>query len=200
MTTADSINLAIAIIGGCSVLVSALVAIITLKIARANRESADIMRAQHESSTRPYIEIAPMTAEEHSVLLLRVRNSGTSSARNVILTLDQDFYFNAEESETHNLRNYTAFSQPIASVPPRCEITFILGVGHTVFSHKDRCPLTFNISARYEFANRQVTEINPIDLQPFAKVAMIKSPYLEQLEKMNAQLKILATALVKSDA
>jgi hypothetical protein len=197
MTTADSINLAIAVTGGCSVLVSALIAVITLKIARANRDAAAVMKAQHESSTRPYIEVSPMTADEHSVLLLRVRNSGASSARNVTLSLDRDFYFNAEESESHNFRNYAAFSQPISSIPPRCEITFILGVGHTIFSRKDRCPVEFNVSASYEFGNQRVTESNPIDLQPFTKVATIKSPYLQQIEKINEQLKTIGAALAK---
>lgn len=200
MQLADSINLAIAIVAVCSFGVSALVAAITLKIARANREAAAIMKAQHESSTRPYIEVSPITADQHSLLLLRIRNSGASTARNVTLTMDRDFYFNAEHWEGHNLRKYAAFSEPIASLPPRCEITFMLGAGHVIFSQQDRCPPRFNVSASYDLGTGRVTETNPVDLQPFAKVATIKSPFLQQLEKMNEHFAAISASLSRTES
>lgn len=200
MTIADHINLVVAIIGGCSLLVSLFVAVITLKIVRANRETVEVMRVQFESSTRPYVDVAPIVADKHPLLLLRIRNSGTSAARNLKLDLDKDFYFNAEESEGSNLRRYTAFVHPIGALAPRSEITFILGVGHTVFRNSDRCPMKFNVTATYEFEDKRVTEVNAVDLQPFMKVSAPRDPFLEQIEKINDNLKFIGASLNKADA
>lgn len=122
MTTADQINIAIAIATTCSAIVSLVVAVVTYMIVRANREAVAVMGAQLEATTRPYIQVTPMVREMSTFLELRIMNAGASAATDLRLTLDKDYHFNAEEGEAKNLKKYTAFSQPIESLPPKAEL------------------------------------------------------------------------------
>lgn len=189
MQTADQINLAIAIISGVSTLTSLAVVIATYKILSANRETVAVMKEQVLAFTRPYIQIYPWVRVGSTMLMLTIKNSGASPAEKVKLSLDRDFHFNAELSESKNLRLFTAFSNPIESLPPKAELTFHLGLGHVIFGNTERCPQQFSVSVEYTFEDRKVHETTVVDLQPFMYSAMPIDPIAEQLEIMNQHIK-----------
>ena len=188
MTLADQINLAVAITGGCSAAISLFVAIVTYQMVKANRETVAVMKAQLDASTRPYIQVTPVVRTMSTMLMLSVKNAGGSSATNLHLSLDKDFYFNAHTSEDDNLRSYTTFVHPIQSFSPQAEMVFYLGVGHNIFRDSERCPQQFTVRAQYEYQDKQVIESTTIDLQPFRKSANPVDPIVEQLEKMTEHL------------
>lgn len=185
MQTGDKINLAIAIIAGLSTITSLAVVVATFKILQANREAVAVMKEQVRSVTRPYIQVTPWARVGTTLLMLTVRNAGAIAANKVKLTMDKDFYSNAEQIESGNLRKYTAFAHPIESLPPRAELSFHLGVGHVIFSKPEQCPPIFSITAEYEFGGERVREVCTVDLQPFMLSALPVDPVAEQLEKLN---------------
>lgn len=195
MQTSDQINLAIAVISGLSTVMSLGVLIATFQILRANRQTVEIMKEQVLSTTRPYVQVSPWIRSGSTMLMLTIRNSGASAAQNLKLTIDRDFFFNAEQIESKNLRSYTAFAQTIQSLPPKAELSFHLGLGHVIFSNVERCPRQFTVSANYEFDGCEVTETSTVDLQPFMYSAKPIDPIVEQLEKLNQNIASIRSAL-----
>lgn len=191
MQIADQINLAIAIISGVSTLMSLAVVVATFKILSANRQTVDVMREQIVAITRPYVQVSSVVRVGSPIMMLKIWNSGSSPANRLKLTLDRDFFFNAEQTESSNVRTYRAFSQVIESLPPRAEITFDLGVAHTVFGNPERCPLQFTVSAEYEFDECRVAESTSVDMQPYLHSSPPVDPIAEQLDKLNQQFATL---------
>lgn len=199
MTDADQINLAIAIATGVSVIVSLVVAVFSFNAVKASRESVQVMRDQLEATTRPYLLVAPVVRPMTTLLQLRITNAGGSSARNLRLSLDKDYHFNAEEGASNNLRTYTAFVHPIHEFPPRAELLFHLGVGYRIF-RSDLSPLRFTVTASYEYAGREVQESTAVDLQPFMNSGNPIDPIAEGLDGIKAELSGIRNAFERGDS
>jgi hypothetical protein len=198
MTPSDQINLAIAIATACSVVVSLAVVYVSYLVVKANREAVNVMREQLDASTRPYIYVAPDTRPMTTLLLLRVANTGASAAKNLRLKLDRDYYFNAEKSDSKNIRCYAAFTHVIEAFAPRAELVFHLGVGHKILN-SDLCPLRFRVTAEYEHNGHTVTEITSVDLQPYIEAAQPMDPISERLDKLVQEFKTLNDLRRKND-
>jgi hypothetical protein len=186
--TADKINLAIAIIAALSALASLAVVVATFKILQANRDTVSVMRAQVAALTRPYIQVSPWV-RHGGMLMLTISNGGTTTARNLRLTFDRAFYFNAAQGEAHNIATYAAFTTPIEALPPKAELAFHLGASHEVLTKTERCPQRFTIRAQYTFDGGQADESTTVDLQPFGRTAMPVDPVVDQLSRLNEQIK-----------
>ncbi|QJQ06598.1 hypothetical protein EJG51_012945 [Undibacterium piscinae] len=199
MNLADKINLAVAITGGCSAAISLFVAIVTYQMQGEPRN-----RRCHEGTTRR------LHSPVHSGDTCRPgyeyhahavdKKCGGSSAKNLRLSLDKDFYFNAHPDEDDNLRKYTTFVHPIQSLSPQAEMVFYLGVGHNIFRDSERCPQQFTVQAEYEYQDNRVVESTTIDLQPFRKSAKPVDPIVEQLENISGHLSEIRSAVSRSDA
>lgn len=193
MTITDKINLAIAICAGLSVLVSAIMVVMTYRILRANRATEQVMREQIEASSRPYVQISPQVRPMTTAVELIVKNVGNSSAENLRLNLDKDFNFNAEDGEHNNLRKYHAFSSEIRMFPPGAELRFLLGIGHQILRKPSLCPLQFSVAASYGFAGKRVLEETTIDLEPFEKSNRPVDPVAERLDQLVSEMKAIRT-------
>lgn len=185
MQIADQINLSIAIISGCSTIMSLAVVIATFKILRANQETVAVMREQIRSVSRPYVQVRPWVRVGTTMIMLTVENSGASAAHKLSLSMDKDFHSNADPNPSRNLRKFTAFVQPIECLPPKAEFSFHLGPGHIVFQDSELCPKKFTVTAEYEFEGEKIIEHTVVDLQPFQYSAQPVDPVAEQLEKLN---------------
>ena len=183
MSNADWINLAIAIATAVSSLISLLVVYLTLQVLRANRAAVDVMQAQLDSVTRPNISIGVRVRPMTTFFELTVSNSGAASADNLRLTIDRDYYFNAEETASSNLRQYPAFVHPIDSFSPKASITFALGAGFNILN-SDRSPLRFKITAAYDWSGRQYSETTSIDLHPFRHAIQNSDAVAERLDRI----------------
>lgn len=188
MNTADYINLAIAVATALSVVISGAVAVVTYKTVQASRAAVEVMKAQLEATTRPYILVAPVVRSMSTFLLLRIVNTGGSSAKQLRLSVDKDFFFNAEDQPNKNLRSLSAFTTPIAEFAPQTELLIHLGIGHKIFS-SDLTPLQFTVTAKYEYAGRTVEEQTVIDLQPFKHSGKPIDAVAERLEDIRDELR-----------
>lgn len=195
MQTADQINLVIAIASGVSTLMSFAVVVATFKILQANRQTVDVMKEQILAITRPYVQVSPLVRVGSPFMTLKIWNSGSSAANKLKLTLDRDFFFNAQQGKDRNIRNYKAFCQQIESLPPKAEITFDLGAGHTIFGNPELCPLQFTIAAEYEFESHRVVENTSVDMRPYLHSSPPIHPVAEQIEKLNKQIASLIRKL-----
>lgn len=194
MQTADQINLAIAIISGLTALASLAVMFATFRILQANRESVAVMREQVRSLSRPYIQITPWVRTGSTLMMLTIRNAGSTNARNLKLSMDRDFYFNGEKAPSRNLKEFSAFKEVIECLPPHAELNFHLGVGYVVFGKTDLCPMRFTITAEYDFEGEHASEHTAIDLQPFQFTAQPIDPVAEQIEKLTQKLDQIASS------
>lgn len=192
MTISDQINLAIAIVSGFTTLASLAVMLATFKILQANRESVAVMREQVRSLSRPYIQITPWIRTGSTLMMLTIRNAGSTNARNLKLSLDHDFFFNGEIGSGKNLREFSAFTEVIECLPPHAELVFHLGVGHVVFGKTENCPTRFSITATYDFEGEHASEVTVVDLQPFKFTAQPIDPVAEQIEKLTQKLDEIA--------
>ncbi len=172
--------------------ITAIYAYLTLRMAKASEASVEAMRAQSEAMLRPYVAVVPFVRPHTTLLYLRVSNMGKAAAQNLHLSLDRDFFqFGDANNPQRNLRNVSAFSMPIDSFPPGMELIFGLGQGHMVFSENaqpDVCPTQFSITATYDFFGKSVTEINQIDLRPYASSEGARDPVVEELERIRGVL------------
>lgn len=183
MTTADWINLSFAIVTALSAFASLAVVWLTLQVLKANRAAVDVMRAQLDATTRPYILVSPSVRTMTTLLQLTVTNTGSSAAEDLQLTLDRDYFFNAEEGAANNLRNYPAFSQRMDSFPPKAELVFALGIGHKVMD-SELCPQQFTVTATYAWAGQRCTESTRIDLKPYGQSGKPIDVVAERLDKL----------------
>jgi hypothetical protein len=180
------------ILTGILVLVTAIYAYLTLRMAKASEASVEAVRQQSEAMLRPYISISPFIRPQALILYLKIANTGRTAAQNLRLTLDRDFFRWGEANKPdRNLKNLNTFSLPIDSLPPGSELLIALGQGWLFFGEKANTAITptqFNITATYEFFGKKTEEINRIDLRPYLGTEGEHDPVVEELERIRKVL------------
>ncbi|MBA3352905.1 MAG: hypothetical protein H0U23_10850 [Blastocatellia bacterium] len=168
------------------VIITAIYAFLTHRIAKASEASVDAVRAQSEAMTRPYVTVAPYIRPHTPFLYLRVENTGRTGAENLRLTIDRDFFqFGKSESAEANLRTRSAFTYTIDTFAPGHQLNFALGQGWVIFGENARPDVTppqFNVTAEYEFRGRKLVEVHRIDLRPHLGSEGERDPIVEELE------------------
>ena len=132
------------------------------------------MQQQGEAIARPYLTINVFSEPNGVLYYLRIANTGRTGASNVCLTLDRDFY-QLGEKDKPNLREASAFQQPIEHLPPGAEMIFGLAPAHVVLDDKadqSVTPLIFSINATYSYNERTVSERTTIDFRPYKGVCI----------------------------
>lgn len=156
---------------GISVLLTAIYAYVTFRILQANRAVVTEMQTQSDSLLRPYISIAPFISTDTIAIYLKIENTGKTSARNLTLEIDKDFYTWGSKSEDHNLRFMRAFKEPIECFAPGQSLIFGLGTGPGIFGKRDGSSATdavFVVTATYIYGQgKAITERNPVDLNMY---------------------------------
>lgn len=163
------------------VIITAIYAYLTHRIAKASEESVEAM-------TRPYVTVAPYIRPHTPILYLRIENSGRTGAENLRLTIDRDFFqFGESDSAEKNLRTRSAFTAPIDTLAPGHQLNFALGQGWVIFGENARpevAPPQFNVTAEYEYRGRKIIEVNRIDLRPYLGSEGERDPVVEELEQI----------------
>ena len=168
--------------------ITAIYAYLTHRMAKSSEASVEAMREQSEAMLRPYITVATFIRPNTPFLYLRVSNTGRMGAQNLRLSIDHDFFqFGEKDRAEKNLRTMSAFSTAIDSFPPGTELIFALGQGWVIFGENaqpDVCPTQFNVTATYEFLEKEATEVNRIDLRPYIGTEGEHDPIVEELERI----------------
>lgn len=170
------------------VLITAVYAYLTYKMAKASEATVQEMRAQSEAMLRPYIVVSTYVRPHTTVLYLRIENMGRCASENLELSIDRDFFqFGRSSVADHNLRLLPAFVDPIQALAPGGKLLFALAQGFVIFSpdaDQTKVPLQFRITARYRFGNHVYVETNDIDLRPYAGSEGDRDPVVEELERL----------------
>lgn len=170
------------------VFITAIYAYLTQRMAQASEASVEAIRAQSEAMLRPYINVEPFIRPHTPFLYMRIKNTGRTSAENLQLSLDRDFFqFGKTDRPEKNLRNLSAFTAPIDSFPPGTELIFALGQSWVLFgenSEQDVTPVQFEVSAKYEFFEKKAEEVNRIDLRPYLGSVGERDPVVDELERI----------------
>ena len=159
----------------------------TFKILKANEAIVNAMQEQTNAQVRPYIVISAAPRIGDSVINLEIKNTGRSPALNLKLNIDKSFYFNGSQSEADDISKLPAFTSTIDSLAPDTQLTFMLGLGSTIFSAQessDKCPLRFEIKAEYSFNGKSYSEVSIIDLSPLLRTIVPVEPVSDEIKKL----------------
>ena len=181
------------IIGGLSVLLTAIYAWLTYQILRANRDTVLAMQEQNALLNRPYIVISATPEPGTIVFLLRIANVGRSPAQNLRLTLDRAVHQFGNSLEEKDLRSLHAFSNSIPVFAPGTEVSFHLGTSIQIFGGGTEVPLpqVFNVTARYSSGASSFEETTTIDLRSYFNSAVIETAEAKALSKIAEHLQRL---------
>ena len=94
-----------------------------------------------------------------------------------------------------NLRETSAFQQPIEQLPPGAKIIFGLAQGFVVLDDKadqSVTPLMFSINATYSYGEKTVSEKTTIDFRPYKASMHPPSVVADELKQIREQLEIIA--------
>lgn len=192
--------MAIEILTGALVIITAMYAVFTFRIMRANERTVQAIHDQSENALRPYVDIGVITPPNSHMFMLRVANTGRTGARNVRLEIDRDFFQYGQKDGT-NLRKTTVFTQPIEQLSPGAEIRFGLGFGPQLVGDVVDSTLTppvFEITAVYSYGTRTVTERTTIDMRPYRDAMRLSDPIATELGNMREkELAKIASELAK---
>ena len=173
---------------------TSLLVLITGYYAWVTHKMLTTVQQQSEAVARPYLTIN-VFSEPHGVLYyLRIANTGRTGASNVRLTLDRDFY-QLGQKHMPNLREASAFQQPIEQLPPGAEIVFGLAEGFVVLDDKadqSVTPLIFSINATYSYGEKTVSEMTTIDFRPYKASMHPPSVIADELKNIREQLEKIA--------
>jgi hypothetical protein len=185
MTTGDYLT-------GILVFITAIYAYLTNRMARAAESSVLAVMEQSEAMLRPYVTISPWVRPHASFFYLRIANTGRTAAENLHLSIDRDFFQWGETTTPDgNLRNKTAFSQPIDSLAPGTDLLFALAQSWIVLGKDAKNEITppqFSVTATYQYLGKKVTEVTRIDLRPYIGSEGEHDPVVEELEKIRKVL------------
>lgn len=191
--------MAIEILTCALVIITAVYAVITYRM-RANERTVEAVREQGEAALRPYVVIGAITPENSHLFFLRIANTGRTSARDVRLELDRDFFQYGKRDGT-NLRLTAAFSQSIEQLPPSAELLFGLAFGPQLIGDAADATLTppvFSVTAVYSYGAKTVTEKTVVDLRPYRDAMGLSDPVATELSGMREkELTRIASELAK---
>lgn len=174
--------MAMEILTGASVIVTAIYAFLTFGILRENRRLTSITNAQATAANRPYVTVSVWPEPNTSLFYLRIANTGRTAATDLSLSMDRAFYQFGDRQEEHNLARFRAFQEPIACFAPGAELLFYLSQSFEIFGkHNDPAvtPNVFDVRARYTFPGGRVDEVTKVDIRPYL---MTTSPHSEEKE------------------
>ena len=173
------------------VVITGFYAWVTFKILKANEAVLTEMRNEQESLLRPYISVSPTLYPDEPCFFLSIKNIGKTEAKNLILTMDKDFYKFGKREDGKNIKELPAFSEPIASFAPGAEILIYLAQGFVVFgeeSDEKTTPKTFSVYVEYQFRSKSILEKMIVDLNPFINTVRPQEPIVKQLKKINESI------------
>lgn len=168
--------------------ITAIYSYLTYKMSKSSEDSVESIRAQSEAMFRPYVTVSPYIRPNTNVLYLKIENTGKSTAEDLHLKIDKDFFqFGESTRSDHNLKTKAAFVEPIQSLPPGGKLVFALAQGFVIFApnaDQTKTPQQFTISENYRMGNRIYSENNNINLKPFIGSEGETEPIVEELGKI----------------
>jgi hypothetical protein len=152
----------------------------------ANNQMVALMQEQVANLARPYIEISTFLTPGSVIVYLRIKNTGDTSAHNLRLSMDKDFYKYGRSGAENNLAQLYAFTHTIETFPPRAELIFALAQSFILFgenANEEITPRIFSIHAVYSYRERTVSEKTIIDLNQYYQTYPEPNRMMEKFDK-----------------
>ena len=160
--------MAIEILTGFLVFLTGYYAVVTHKILKANEKAVEAVNEQNESLSRPYVHVALRILSDSPIYVLTIRNNGKTTAKNLRMSIDREFYAFKDRGE--KLNELPAFNQNVDSFPPQAEFNFWLGTAADIHNRKNdngEEAEGFVVNVEYEFSDKKVSESTTVDFRPF---------------------------------
>ena len=171
------------------VLITAIYAYLTHRMARSSEASVRLMKEQADAISRPYVSVLLAKQLNNPFIFLRVENTGQTAAPNMTLSLGPEFERIKELKGPKELKNSYLFTKTVASFPPRSPVLFLLGFGDTfVDDDKKRPQETFSITAKYSFSGKTVTETTWLDVNQYNSTALETDSVVNSLREIKDEL------------
>lgn len=170
------------------VIITGIYAYLTYRICKSTE--ASIIAA-----ARPYITISAYVRPHTPFIYLRIKNAGKSSANNLKLTINKDFYqFGETENPERNIKNLSSFQTPIDSFAPEMELSIALGQGWLILDESNQkiTPSQFTINAVYNYGHSEIKEEHKIDLRGYKGTEGERNVIAEELEKIRKEVEKIA--------
>jgi hypothetical protein len=148
------------------------------------------MRAQYESFVAPVVTVT-ILLKHSTVICMKIKNAGHSSAKHLKLSIDKDFYQFGKLEKDKNIRNFPTFQRAIPSFSPGEEIFFMLSQGSNLGKldeGREITPLEFTVDVQFEFGKQTFAHRHEIDLRVYMKTSQDKSEILDEMEKIRKVL------------
>jgi hypothetical protein len=181
------------------VIITAIYAFLTHRIAKSSERATAAMESQTESITRPYITITH-TQSSNTMVSLSIANTGKSNAQNLRLQIDKDFLqLGGQDS---NLADLFVFQNTIATFPPNAQLRFPLHSSLVLRESENnpQTPSLFSITATYSFAGKTVVEKTVLDLRMYKGIWMPHQTIEESLSQLTVEMKELKELVAKKFA
>jgi len=179
------------ILTGALVVITAVYAYLTHRMASASEASVFLMKTQIDAISRPYIVISLVKRPNNPFIHLRVENIGQTAATNLTLTLGPEFAIIKDLDALRRLSGSHLFTKQTASFPPRSPVFFLVGVGSTLLGGdaKKSPQETFTITANYSFGGKNVTETTTIDVNQYDSTSLEHDPVVNVLTEIKDEIK-----------
>ena len=180
------------------VIITAVYVLVTYRILKANQRMVKVAAEQSLALTRPYITVSPYLAPGLPLFVLRIKNTGHTSAENLRLTMDRSFFRFGRRQPDEDLSQLSAFREPIVSFAPQAELLFDLAQSFVVFAdNADRevTPLAFRVRAQYSFTGGTADESTTVDLRPYFNSTIPHSPWKTAEEKLVKAIEKVAASV-----
>jgi hypothetical protein len=176
------LSTAILVLKDWQTLVAGLLTIATAFIAgayvvRSTKRQIDAVREQFEETIRPFV-VAKIGIYSGVIFSLEIENTGKSSATDLSLSIDRDFYQFGESGK--NLKTFEAFKMPIRHFAPGEKLTFLLSQGFNMKNFIDGTNVTpeeFLVTAKYSFKQSSYIEEYSINTTAYYHALAAKSDY-----------------------
>jgi len=182
---------ALEILTGALVIITAFYAWATFRILRANEVMANHMKEQAEVFARPYVSASMFAEPDNPTFYLRITNNGRSTAINLRLKMDKSFQQFGQDGVSSDISRFPAFQNEIRSFPPGSELIFALAQGFKVFENEEedvRLPRRFSVIAEYKYGEKRMKEEHLVDLSGFKNSAIPQDPIVRKLKDINESL------------
>ena len=181
---------AMVILTGVLVVITAVYAYLTNRMARASEATVSLMKEQIDSISRPYVIISMVKRPNNPFIHLCIENKGHTPAENLTLTLGSEIDRIKNLEGMKKMSNSYLFTKTTASFSPQSPVFFLLGFGSTLHGNDEKKypQEIFTVTAKYSFAGRMVSETTTVDVNQYNSTMLETDPVADVLNEIKKEI------------
>mgnify|MGYP007134043022 CR=1 FL=1 len=180
------------VLTGASVIITTVFAYLTWRMVSISQATFSEVQDQTWNAHRPRVLVEPYARPHTNIFYLRIRNVGSSTASDLTLKIDKEFWKFGEKRDNNGLHLQYAFQKPLVAFHPGQDLRFALAQGFKIFgvqSDPALCPAEFTVSTSYSYLGRLIEEEFLINLNIYLGSEGEKLPIVKALEQLSGEIK-----------